>query len=123
MKIISTAIVALAISTQAQAICTPATINPGAIQRIAPHMSLAAVEAILDCVPSEHTPGESGAILWTWRVPLYGSAVHVVVDAAGVVGAFYFSPGLLSYSSAMRVEPPLAPLWMPSAGAGPGVAP
>lgn len=117
MKIISTAIVALAISTQAQAICTPATVNPAAIQRIMPRMSVAAVQAVMGCLPTETMIGESGVTLLRFAVPFINGGVYVVFDTAmGVSFAEYMDPLIVSYNGALRAEPPLAPQWMPSAG-------
>lgn len=115
MKIISTAIVALAISTQAQAICTPATVNPAAIQRIMPRMSVAAVQAVMGCLPTETMIGESGVTLLRFAVPFVNGGVSVAFDVMGSAFAVYLDPALVSYNGAMRVEPP-APSWMPSAG-------
>lgn len=100
------------------AICTPATINPGAVQMVRPHMSPAAVSGVLGCAPTEVGP------VWVWSVPGADQAgakiqVAVVFDAAGAVSAQYqvIPPIAPLGNGALRVEPPLPPFgnWVPGA--------
>jgi hypothetical protein len=104
----------------AWAVCTPASINPGAVDRIRPHMTVEAVSAILGCVPTELPPAKTFPLgVWDWAVPapvavaqgyMY-QRVSAVMDEAGVAFAMYtFSP-IASIrpegSSGLKVEPPL----------------
>ncbi|BBN88857.1 hypothetical protein [Azospira sp. I09] len=100
------------------AMCTPATINPGAVQMVRPHMSPAAVSGVLGCAPTEIGP------VWVWSVPGVDQAgakmqVAVVFDAAGAVSAQYqvIPPIAPLGNGALRVEPPLPPFgnWVPGA--------
>lgn len=120
-------VVAMAAAAPVGAICTPATINPGALQAIRPYMSPAAVSGIFGCAPTE-SPPLSGLGVWIWGIPfseLAGAKVQVAVvfDEAGVSSAFYqVLPVAISKptsNGALRVEPPLPPFgnWVP------GVAP
>lgn len=89
-------------------VCTPATINPGAVQRIRPHMTPAAVSAVLGCAPTEVGP------VWIWGIPLMDKLsskiqVAVVFDVSGALTAQYqvITPGALPIcNGALRVEPP-----------------
>lgn len=124
------ALVALLLVTAApvNAICTPATINPGAPARIRPHMTPAAVSAVLGCAPTDIPPTLIGG--WVWAVPLdlnpVGARMQVLVvfDAAGTLGAFYqfFPPdgpdghiGRPIGNGAIRVEPS-TPNWIFGSG-------
>jgi len=100
------------------AICTPATINPAAVQAIRPHMSPAAVSGALGCAPTEIGP------VWIWGVPGVDQAgakvqVAVVFDGAGALSAHYqvIPPIAPVGNGALRVEPPLPPFgnWVPGA--------
>jgi len=93
----------------APSVCTPATINPGAVQAVRPHMTPAAVSAVLGCAPSEVGP------VWVWSVPAVDKVVSkiqvgVVFDAAGAVSAHYQVIPLIvtqqAGNGALRVEPP-----------------
>lgn len=104
-------VIALTLHVSASAICTPASINPGAVQRIRPHMSPAAVSAVLGCPPTEISP--IGVGLWVWGVPFSEQAggktqIAVVFDAGGVASAFFqfFPVGIPVGNGAIRVEPP-----------------
>lgn len=108
--------VAVVAAAHADALCTPATINPGAVQAIRPYMSPAAVSAVLGCAPTEVGP------VWIWGVPgidQVGARVQigVVFDAAGAVTAQYQVLPLVGVTGngALRVEPPLPPHgnWVP----------
>lgn len=102
-------------------ICTPATINPGAVQTIRPYMSPAAVSGVLGCAPTEIPP--TGIGVWIWGIPfseLAGAKTQmgVVFDEAGAVFAEYqVFPAALKPrgNGALRVEPPLPPYgnWVP----------
>ena len=112
MKILSALIMALAVFTAAPAwaICTPATVNPGAVQRIAPRMTQSAVLAVMGCLPAQHTTGESGMTLMRFALPLTPGGVLVVFDSRGAISAEYIDPAVTSYTGA------IAPYWIPSAG-------
>lgn len=103
----------------AQAVCSTTTINPGAVQAIRPHMTPAAVSAVLGCAPTEIGP----LWLWIWGVPLVDEVVGkiqvaVVFDEEGVLSAHYqvipISTGPAG-NSALRVEPgvPTYGTWVP----------
>jgi len=88
-------------------VCTPATINPGAVQRVRPYMTPAAVSAVLGCAPTEIGP------VWFWGIPLMklSSKIHVAVvfDESGALTAQYqvIALGVPPIcNGAMRVEPP-----------------
>lgn len=113
---------ALVAAAPAGAICTPATINPGAVQTIRPYMSPAAVSGVLGCAPTEIPP--TGIGVWIWGIPFSELAgtktqVGVVFDGAGAVSAFFqVFPVVIpkpSGNGALRVEPPLPPFgnWVP----------
>jgi hypothetical protein len=58
------------VATTAHAVCTPETINPGAVQLIRPHMSVAAVSGVLGCVPTDLPPPTTFPFgRWIWAVP------------------------------------------------------
>lgn len=119
MKILSTSsIVALAVFTAAPAwaICTPATVNPGAVQRIMPRMSVSAAQAVMGCSP-KILLNENGITILHFTIPFVGGGVFIVFDSMGAAFAEYLDPAFATYNGALRVEPPLAPNWMPSAGA------
>lgn len=107
----------------AGAICTPATINPGAVQAIRPYMSPAAVSGVLGCAPTEIPP--TGLGVWIWGIPFSELAgaktqVGVVFDEAGAAFAMYqFFPPTPKPggNGTLRVEPPLPPFgnWVPGA--------
>lgn len=122
------ALAALLLVTAApvNAICTPATINPGTPARIRPHMTPAAVSAVLGCAPTDIPLTLIGR--WVWAVPLdpVGVRMQVVVvfDAAGTLSAFYqfFPPdgpdgnvGRPIGNGAIRVEPS-TPNWIFGSG-------
>lgn len=109
----------LASASAAQAVCTPATINPAAVQLIRPHMSVAAVSGVLGCAPTELPPPTRFPFgRWIWAVPravansqgLEYQEVGVAIDEAGVMFAIYtFAPLVGSRpgcNGALRVEPP-----------------
>jgi hypothetical protein len=84
--------VAVAAAAPAGAVCTPATINPSAVQAIRPYMSPASVSGVLGCAPTEIGP------VWIWGVPLVDQAgakiqVAVAFDAASANGALRVDPG------------------------------
>lgn len=103
-----------------KAMCTPASINPAAVPRIRPHMTVEAVSAVLGCTPTELPPTTTFPLgVWVWGVPapvavaqgyMY-QRVSTVMDEAGVAFAMYtFSP-IASIrpegNTGLRVEPPL----------------
>lgn len=99
-------------------VCTPSTINPGAVQRVRPYMTPAAVSAVLGCAPTEIGP------VWIWGIPLMDKLsskiqVAVVFDAEGAVTAQYqvLAPGVPPIcNGALRVEPPTQiGNWVPGA--------
>jgi hypothetical protein len=104
----------------AWAVCTSASINPGAVDRIRPHMTVEAVTAVLGCAPTEPPPATTFPLgVWVWGVPGPVAAAQgykyqnlsVVVDGEGVTFAMYsFSP-IVSVqpagNSGLKVEPPL----------------
>jgi len=99
------------------AVCTPATINPAAVQAIRPYMSPAAVTGVLGCAPTEIGP------VWIWGVPLVdqlGAKIQVAVafDAAGAVSAQYqvIPPVAASANGVLRVDPGG---WVPGAAVAP----
>lgn len=96
--------------------CTPVQVNPSAVQRIKPRMNAGAVQAIMGCLPTETMIGESGTTLLRFAVPFVNGGVYVIFDAMGTSYAEYMDPLVVSYNSALRAEPPLAPQWIPSAG-------
>lgn len=115
---------ALVGASPAGAVCTSATINPGAIQMIRPHMTPGAVSGVLGCAPTEIGP------VWIWGVPgvdQVGAKVQigVVFDAAGAVSAQYqvITPVTPLGNGALRVEvePPLPPFgnWVPGVAVTP----
>lgn len=98
-------VLAVMASAPASAVCTPATINPAAVQAIRPYMSPAAVSGVLGCAPTEIGP------VWIWGVPLVDKAgatiqVAVAFDAAGAVTAQYqvIPPIVPSGQGAIRVH-------------------
>lgn len=100
--------------------CTPATINPGAIALIRPHMTIETVKATLGCIPCESYFVEYvGVTRYLFAVPLLNGGVYVFTDALGVAFAIYIDPFLHSYNSGIRVEPPASPTWIPHAGVVP----
>lgn len=126
----TTALAALLLVTAApvNAICTPATINPGAVQRIRPHMSPAAVSAVLGCVPTKVFPPteifQDSLQIWYWGIPQVGmSKIHVAVtfDDSGALSAQYqvisTDPKVPPIcNGALRVEPPTTiGNWVPGA--------
>lgn len=113
------------VATNAEAQCTPATINPGAAQLVRPHMMPQAVSGVLGCLPTEIPP--SGIGVWIWGVPLLDQIgakmqVGVVFDELGAVSAQYqiFQPIIPkpTGNGTLRVEPPLPPFgnWVPGVG-------
>ncbi|MDD5330265.1 MAG: hypothetical protein PHX38_09690 [Sulfuricella sp.] len=108
---------AVAAAAPAGAICTPATINPGAMQAIRPHMSPAAVSAILGYPPTNITVTETGTNIWIFGVPyplamaraLEYEEVGVAFDAAGALFAIYTTAPLITRrpagNGALRVDP------------------
>lgn len=92
----------------APSVCTPATINPAAVMGIRPHMTPAAVSAVLGCSPTEIGP------VWIWGIPLASEVaskiqIAVVFDEEGVSSAHYqLVPPLIrpAGNGALRVEPP-----------------
>lgn len=114
--------VVMSAAAPAGAVCTPATINPAAVQTIRPYMSPAAVSGILGCAPTEIGP------VWIWGVPLSELAgaktqVAVVFDATGAISAQYQVIPVVGVAGngAFRVEPPLPPHgnWVPGVIAKP----
>lgn len=110
-------VVAVMAAAPAGAVCTPATINPAAVQAIRPYMSPAAVSGVLGCAPTEIGP------VWIWGVPLVdqlGAKIQVAVafDAAGAVTAQYqvIPPVAASANGALRVDPGG---WVPGAAVAP----
>jgi hypothetical protein len=106
----------------AVAICTPATINPAAVQAIRPYMSPAAVSGVLGCAPTEIGP------VWIWGIPLSDLAgartqIAVVFDEAGAISAQYQVIPVVGVAGngAFRAEPPLPPHgnWVPGFVASP----
>lgn len=113
MKISIPSIVALAAFTTplpAWAICTPATVNPEVVQRIAPRMTQSAVLAVMGCLPAQHTTGESGMTLMRFALPMTPGGVSVVFDSRGAISVEYIDPTVTSYVGA------IAPYWIPNAG-------
>lgn len=112
MKILPASIVACAVfaAAPAWAICTPATVNPGAVQRILPRMSVSAAQAAMGCLPVQNTTGESGMTLLRFALPLTPGGVLVVFDSRGAISVEYIDPTVTSYVGA------IAPFWIPSAG-------
>lgn len=89
-------VAAIMAATPAGAVCTPATINPAAVQAVRPYMSPSAVNGILGCAPTEVGP------VWIWSIPGVDRAgaivqIGVVFDEAGAVSAQY------------QVIPPIVP--------------
>ena len=103
--------------------CTPATINPGAVSRIRPHTSIETVIAMIGCSPTEvFVAEEVGTTRYSFQVPLLDVELDVNTDSMGVMFAIYFdrtNPVGIKYNGALRIEPPLSPSWMPSAGVVP----
>lgn len=100
-------------------VCTPATINPAAVQKIRPYMSPAAVIGALGCSPTETGP------VWIFGVPGGDGAggkkhVAVVFDETGALSAFFQVIGMTSGSTEgrLRVDPPPAGIgnWVPGRG-------
>jgi len=88
--------VAVVAAAPVGAVCTPATINPAAVQAIRPYMSPASVSGVLGCAPTEVGP------VWIWSIPGVDQAgavvqIGVVFDEAGAVSAQY------------QVIPPIVP--------------
>lgn len=109
--------------------CTPATINPGAIPRILPHVSIAAVEATLGCMPTDiyidndptMNPNPTFNTVYRFAVPLLNISIYIITDAQGTLFALYTdmtNPVGTAYNGAIRVEPSLPPdtNWMQSGG-------
>lgn len=90
--------------------CTPAQVNPGAVQRVRPYMSLGAAQAAVGCLPVQNTTTASGSTLMLFAIPLTLGGVYVVSDSRGVVSAVYIDPTVTSYTGVF------APNWIPSAG-------
>lgn len=120
----TTALAALLLVTAApvNAICTPATINPDAVQRVRPHMSPVAVSAVLGCAPTEIF--QDSLQLWYWGIPQVGMSkilVAVTFDSSGVLSAQYqvisTDPKVPPIcNGALRVEPPTTiGNWVPGA--------
>lgn len=116
---------ALRSAAAAGAVCTPATINPAAVQMVRPHMMPQAVSGVLGCLPTE-IPA-TGIGVWIWGVPLLDQVgakmqVAVVFDELGAASAQYqfFPPAIPkpAGNGALRVEPPLPPFgnWVPGVG-------
>jgi len=122
MKILSiSSIVALAVFTAAPAwaICTPATINPGAVSRIRPHTSIETVIAMLGCSPVDVFVAEVGTTKYSFLVPVLNVGLYVFTDSMGVSFALYTdhtNPTGVQYNGALRIEPPLSPSWLPNGG-------
>jgi hypothetical protein len=124
MKVLMLLCAVAVVATNAEAQCTPATINPGAAQLVRPHMMPQAVSGVLGCLPTEIPP--TGIGVWIWGVPLLDQVgakmqVGVVFDELGAVSAQYqvFPPVIPkpAGNGALRVEPPLPPFgnWVPGA--------
>lgn len=122
------------VASSAVAQCTPATINPGSVQLIRPHMSPAAVSGILGCAPTDVTVApETGSTIWVWGIPqpvaiaqgLEYALVAVAFDGAGALFATYTRAPILTRlpggNAALRVEPSVPPFgnWVPGAFATP----
>lgn len=116
------------ISAGGLGVCTPATINPGAVQLIRPHMNVAAVSGVLGCGPTELPPPTTFPFgRWIWAVPravansqgLEYQEVGVAIDEVGVMFAIYTFAPLLGArpgcNGALRVEPPTTTYgnWVP----------
>lgn len=118
MKISTSSIVVLLwlfSSGPAWAICTPAQVNPGAVQRIRPYMSVGAAQAAVGCLPVQNTTTASGTTLLRFALPLTPGGLIAVFDSRGAVGAVYTDPTITLYTGAF------APNWIPSAGALPAL--
>jgi hypothetical protein len=109
--------VVMSAAASAGAVCTPATINPAAVQAIKPYMSPAAVSGVLGCAPTEIGP------VWIWGVPLVDQAgakiqVAVAFDAAGAISAHYqvIPPVAATANGALRVDPGV---WVPGVAVAP----
>ena len=108
------------ITSEAQ--CTPATVNPGAVMLIRPHMTPAAVSGIMGCAPTDIPISLIG--VWVWGIPLVDPLgmrmqLAVVFDTAGALSAQYqlFPPIMPpAGNGALRVEPPPFSIgnWVPS---------
>ena len=100
--------------------CTPATINAGAVSRIRPHTAIETVIGMLGCSPTEVFFAEIvGVTKYKFLVPILDVELDVFSDSMGVSFAIYIdrtNPLERRYDSALRVEQPLTPNWMPSAG-------
>lgn len=115
---------AITVCGTAAAQCTTSTINPGAVERIRPHMSPQAVSGVLGCTPTSF-PNSGGAGVWGWSVPfseVLGGVHQVTVafDGAGALSAFYqfYAPQQQRSNGRLRVEPSWLPYgnWWPSDG-------
>lgn len=116
VRALCAAALAAALPAGANQLCTPATINPAAVQAIRPHMSPAAVSGILGCAPTDISVGETGTV-WIWGVPLPVAIaqgleyqeIGVAFDAGGVLGAIYTTAPLITRrpagNGALRVDP------------------
>lgn len=102
------------------AVCSPATINPGAVQMIRPHMTPQTVSGVLGCAPMDVSASPVG--VWIWAVPLVDQLgakmqVAVVFDEAGALSAQYqVVPPVVRPigNGALRVEPPtITGNWVP----------
>lgn len=113
----------MSIGSPAASGCTPATINPGAVSRIRPHTSIETVIAMLGCSPTEIFFAEKvGVTGYKFLVPLLDAELDVFSDSMGISFAIYIdrtNPLERHYNGALRIEPPLAPNWMPNAGVVP----
>ena len=113
------------IGSRAASGCTPATINPRAVSQIRPHSTIETVIAMLGCNPTEIFFAEKvGVTRYSFLVPVLNVELDVFSDSMGVSIALYSdrtNPLEISYNSGFRVEQPLTPNWMPSAGVIPTV--
>ena len=101
--------------------CTPATVNPGSVMQVRPHMTPAAVSGVLGCAPTDIPISLIG--VWVWGIPLVNPLgirmqLAVVFDAEGALSAQYqlFPPITPpTGNGALRVEPPSFPIgnWVP----------
>lgn len=104
-------------------VCTTATINRGAPQKIRPHMTPGAVSGVLGCSPTKLPPPSTFPLgVWVWEVPRVGlqpiELVTVGFDEAGsTLAAYGLLPSDMSPTGngALRVEPsvPAYGNWVP----------
>lgn len=115
----------MSIGSPAASGCTPATINPGAVSRIRPHSTIETAIAMLGCSPTEVFFAEKiGVTKYKFLVPMLDVELDVFSDSLGVSFAIYIdrtNPIERHYNGALRIEPPLTPNWMPSAGVVPNL--